>query len=103
MRRRSSAVAILEATLALSRELDLGPLAAKAYLDRFLQIASIEVMPLGAREGDLAVSAHDRFGKGRHRARLNMGDCLAYACARGLGEPLLYKGDYFPHTDVDAA
>lgn len=46
--------------------------------------------------------SHRRFGKGRHRARLNLGDCCSYALARHAGEPLLYKGDDFSHTDIPA-
>jgi ribonuclease VapC len=45
----------------------------------------------------------DRFGKGRHRAQLNMGDCFAYACARRQGAPLLFKGDDFGRTDIEVA
>jgi ribonuclease VapC len=101
--RHTSAIAILEATLALPRELGLQPSASKAYLDRFLEISRVHVMSVGAREADLAGLAHGRFGKGRHRARLNMGDCLAYACARSLGEPLLHKGDDFSQTDFEIA
>jgi ribonuclease VapC len=45
----------------------------------------------------------ERFGKGRHPARLNMGDCFAYACARAHGVPLLFKGDDFGLTDIEVA
>ena len=48
----------------------------------------------------VARRAFSRFGKGRHRAGLNYGDCFSYALATVLGEPLLYKGDDFPHTDI---
>jgi ribonuclease VapC len=48
----------------------------------------------------VAVEAFDRFGKGRHPAALNMGDCFAYACARQLDAPLLCKGNDFPRTDI---
>ena len=51
----------------------------------------------------LALEAFDRFGKGRHPAALNFGDCFAYACARLAGAPLLYKGDDFPQTDIETA
>jgi ribonuclease VapC len=53
-----------------------------------------------AKQGQQARSAFNRFGKGRHRAGLNYGDCLSYAAAMSLGEPLLCKGDDFIHTDV---
>lgn len=52
---------------------------------------------------NMAIEAFRRFGKGRHRARLNLGDCFAYALARSRNEPLLFKGDDFRHTDVRAA
>jgi len=69
-------------------------------LDRFISRASIELIPVDREQGQLARSAFSRFGKGRHRAGLNYGDCFSYAAAVGLGEPLLSKGDDFIHTDV---
>src|SRR5713226_6375335 len=69
-------------------------------LDRFISRASLELMPVDREQGQLARSAFSRFGKGRHRAGLNYGDCFAYAAAISLGEPLLCKGDDFTHTDV---
>jgi len=50
-----------------------------------------------------ALSAYSRFGRGRHRARLNFGDCMSYAVARLAGEPLLCRGDDFPRTDLELA
>jgi ribonuclease VapC len=70
------------------------------YLDRFISRASIELIPVDAEQGQLARSAFSRFGKGRHRAGLNYGDCFSYAAAIALGEPLLCKGDDFIHTDA---
>ena len=69
-------------------------------LDRFISRASIELVSVDAEQGQLARSAFSRFGKGRHRAGLNYGDCFSYAAAISLGEPLLCKGDDFIHTDV---
>ncbi len=69
-------------------------------LDRFISRASIELIPVDREQGQLARSAFSRFGKGRHRAGLNYGDCFSYAAAIGLGEPLLCKGDDFIHTDA---
>jgi ribonuclease VapC len=57
-------------------------------------------MPVDAEHGKVACSAFSRFGKGRHRAALNYGDCFSYALAISMGEPLLFKGDDFVHTDV---
>ena len=69
-------------------------------LDRFLSRAGVELIPVDQEQGQLARTALSRFGKGRHRAGLNYGDCFAYAAAISLGEPLLFKGDDFIHTDV---
>ena len=69
-------------------------------LDRFIARASIELIPVDREQGQLARSAFSRFGKGRHRAGLNYGDCFSYAAAINLGELLMCKGDDFIHTDV---
>lgn len=69
-------------------------------LDRFISRAGIELVSVDEEQGQLARSAFSRFGKGRHRASLNYGDCFSYAAAMVLGEPLLAKGDDFIHTDV---
>jgi len=72
-------------------------------LRAYLGAAAVEIVPLAASHVDLATDAYRRFGKGRHRAGLNFGDCLSYALARATGEPLLFKGDDFIHTDVGRA
>lgn len=69
-------------------------------LDRFISRASIELVPVDQEQGLLARSAFTRFGKGRHLAGLNYGDCFSYAAAIHVGEPLLCKGNDFLHTDV---
>jgi len=69
-------------------------------LDRFLARAGIELMAVDREQAHLARSAFSRFGKGRHRAGLNYGDCFSYAAAVSLAEPLLSKGDDFIHTDL---
>ncbi len=69
-------------------------------LDRFISLAACDIVPVDAEQGRLARAAFARFGKGRHRAALNYGDCFSYALATALGEPLLCKGDDFAHTDV---
>jgi len=68
--------------------------------DRLISRAGIELVAVNEEQGQLARSAFSRFGKGRHRAGLNYGDCFSYAAAISLGEPLLCKGDAFIHTDV---
>ncbi|MDW7711318.1 MAG: type II toxin-antitoxin system VapC family toxin [Deferrisomatales bacterium] len=69
-------------------------------LDRFVDRAAIELAPVDVAQAREARLAFSRFGKGRHPAGLDFGDCFAYALARVLGEPLLFKGDDFSQTDV---
>jgi ribonuclease VapC len=69
-------------------------------LDRFIERAGIVVAAVDLEQGKLARDAFSRFGKGRHAAALNFGDCFAYALAKVLGEPLLFKGEDFARTDI---
>jgi ribonuclease VapC len=69
-------------------------------LEHFIGRAGIELVVVNTEQGKTACSAFSRFGKGRHRAGLNFGDCFPYALAISTGEPLLFKGDDFAHTDV---
>ena len=69
-------------------------------LDGFVERAEIELVAVDAEQGRIARRAFSRFGKGRHAAGLNFGDCFAYALAIARAEPLLYKGDDFTKTDV---
>lgn len=78
-------------------------LAFLAELGVFLREASVIVLPFNSDHWVEAVEAHRRFGKGRHPAALNFGDCLAYAVAKLAGEPLLCKGNDFVQTDLDIA
>jgi len=70
-------------------------------LDLFLTKAGIELVPVDAEQAYVARRAYQRYGKGRHRAGLNFGDCFAYALARLEDERLLCKGDDFTHTDIE--
>jgi ribonuclease VapC len=72
-------------------------------LDLFLAKAEAEIVAVDADQAHAARRAFSRFGKGRHRAGLNYGDCSSYALASVRSAPLLFKGDDFPHTDVVAA
>ncbi len=72
-------------------------------LDLFLYRAQVEVVPVTADHAARARRAWRAFGKGRHPAALNFGDCFAYALAQASGEPLLFKGDDFGLTDVVVA
>ncbi len=73
---------------------------AENEIAEFLAEAGVMLAPIGGAELHAALTAFDRYGKGRHSAALNMGDCFAYACAKTLGAPLLYKGDDFSRTDL---
>jgi ribonuclease VapC len=99
----TSPIAIYEAVLGLARACSFSIRDADAVLDRFLEEANVNIIPVSDEIGRAAIRAFERFGKGRHVAALNMGDCFAYACARGIEVPLLFKGDDFPRTDVTAA
>jgi ribonuclease VapC len=69
-------------------------------LDLFVVRAGIELVPVDLEQAHEARRAFSRFGRGRHPAGLNYGDCFAYALARVRGEPLLFKGEDFSQTDV---
>jgi len=73
---------------------------AQADLDHFLNTAQIEIISVDRGQAEMARSAFAQFGKGRHRAALNFGDCFSYALAKWLNQPLLFKGDDFCHTDL---
>ena len=71
-------------------------------LDKYLEESRVIIEPLTAAQAQVARTAYQRFGKGSgHVARLNLGDCFAYALARALGEPLLFKGEDFRLTDIE--
>lgn len=72
-------------------------------LDNFLQVSQIGIEPVTVQQARIARQAYRDYGKGRHRAGLNFGDCFAYALAKDKGEPLLFKGDDFRRTDVEIA
>ena len=93
-----SAATVLEATMVI--ETRLGD-AGGRELDLWLLKIGAEIVPVDADQLDAARRAWRRFGKGRHAAALNYGDCFAYALATIRGEPLLFKGADFAKTDVD--
>jgi ribonuclease VapC len=101
--RHTSAVAVFETVAALARKRSFSIDEAREIVHSFLNLAEIELHPIGEDELEQALRAFERFGKGRHPAALNLGDCFAYACARTLRAPLLFKGDDFPRTDIEAA
>jgi len=99
--RRLSAASYLECGIVLDSQRD--PIISRA-LDEFILEAEFEVQPVTERQARLARLAYADFGKGSgHPAGLNFGDCLSYALAVDLREPLLWKGDDFGHTGVQSA
>jgi ribonuclease VapC len=71
--------------------------------EQMLQALGAETVPFDRAQAELALVAWRRYGKGNHPARLNFGDCCAYALAKLINEPLLYKGDDFIKTDIRSA
>jgi ribonuclease VapC len=92
-----SAVSGVEAAIVV--EARLGPDGGRE-LDLLIHKTGIELVTVTADQAELARDAWRRFGKGRHEASLNFGDCFSYALAAATGEPLLFKGDDFAKTDV---
>lgn len=72
----------------------------KTLLARFVHEAGLRIVPVGEAHWPVAVDAYIRYGKGRHPAALNFGDCLTYAVSRVEDQPLLCRGDDFPKTDL---
>jgi ribonuclease VapC len=102
--RITGAHVILETAMTLATIAGLAPTAADAEVMRALHEANIAVVPVDEEVAHGAVAAFERYGKGRkHRASLNFGDCLSYACAKAHGAKLLFKGDDFAHTDIAKA
>ena len=71
-------------------------------LDRLIETSGIAIVQVTPQQARLAREAYQRYGKRNHPAKLNLGDCFAYALAKARGEPLLFKGDDFRLTDVEA-
>ena len=78
-------------------------LATSAALDEIMRVSGIKIVPPSIHQTRLAREAYQTFGKGNHPAKLNLGDCFAYALSKARTEPLLFKGDDFRKTDVEAA
>jgi ribonuclease VapC len=91
---------LTEAGMVVSSRLGIEP---QALLDRFLRDFGAVPVVFGEQHWREALDAFRRFGKGRHPAALNFGDCLSYAAARVAGHPLLFVGDDFSRTDIEAA
>jgi ribonuclease VapC len=100
----TSSIAIFEAALGLRRKGQISQDMAELLLQDFLEATNIRVVAISPEAGYEALAAQARFGRGRgHPAKLNMGDCFAYAVAKAHNVPLLFTGNDFPHTDIEQA
>jgi ribonuclease VapC len=75
----------------------------RADVEVLLRDGGFDIVSVTPQQAEIAVDAFRRFGRGRHRAQLNIGDCFAYALASATGHTLLFKGDDFIHTDIRPA
>ena len=98
--RLCSAVSVWETVAGLCRTYMFSVPLARAEVQSFVELNDLRFVSIGEREFDLATQAYADFGKGRHPAALNMGDCFAYACAKASRATLLFKGDDFTKTDI---
>ena len=96
----TSAVSYVESAVVIETG---GDAVASRRFDDFFRVSQVVIEPVTVRQAEIAREAYRDFGKGRHKAGLNFGDCFAYALARDLDEPLLFKGNDFRHTDVEVA
>ncbi len=98
--RLCSAMSNWETMAGLCRSYELLLSDAQVLVQRFVDEIGLRLVPIGQPECDAAAEAYRRYGKGRHSAALNMGDCFAYACAKANEARLLYIGDDFSRTDL---
>ena len=101
--RLCSAISVWETIAGLCRTHTFSVPSARAVVQSFIEANDLRFVGIGEREFELAAQAYAEFGKGRHPAALNMGDCFAYACAKATRAGLLFKGDDFSKTDIAAA
>jgi ribonuclease VapC len=100
----TSAIGVFEAVLGLCRKRHASVAAAATDAREFLGTAEVRTVPITDKDAETALDAFSRYGKGRgHHAQLNLGDCFAYAVARQHRTSLLFKGDDFTKTDIQAA
>lgn len=99
-RRLCSPVSVWETMAGLCHSYAFSVPAARDHVQRFLATLEFEWVNIGEAEYHLASEAYAQYGKGRHPAKLNMGDCFAYACTKSNKAKLLFKGDDFTKTDI---
>lgn len=98
--RHVSAATVLETSIVLTARFGE---AADRELDVLLHAAGVDIVSVTAEQTELARAAWKQYGKGRHAAALNFGDCFSYALAQSLGQPLLFTGSDFCRTDITPA
>jgi ribonuclease VapC len=98
-----SPLVVYEASVGFARILEGNLVTSAAGVRDFLVATKAQIIPIDDAIGELALDAFRQYGKGRHRASLNMGDCFSYACAKIHRVPLLFKGNDFIHTDIRIA
>ncbi len=98
--RSISAVSYVEAAIVIDSGKDA---VASRRFDDFFRVSRIAIETVTPKQAEIARHAYRDFGKGRHKAGLNFGDCFAYALAKEMDEPLLFKGNDFNRTDVEVA
>jgi len=102
--RLTSPLVRLEACLVLSTRFDIAPRLAEKQFEAFLDEAGVTVIPVTDKIGAMAVAAFEQFGKGRsNKAKLNLADCMSYACAKSYRAPILFTGRDFAKTDLKVA
>lgn len=99
----TSPLARFESALGLARAKQKAVAEASEKITALLIQSQAQTIPITEEVGAIAIIAHQQFGKGQHKARLNMGDCFAYACAKFHSVPLLCKGNDFILTDIKIA
>jgi ribonuclease VapC len=101
--RLCSAVSNWETVAGLCRSYTYSVPAAQTHIRRFFDAGNMQFVAIGEREFEIAAEAYAQYGRGRHPAGLNMGDCFAYACARVNRAKLLFKREDFTKTDIPFA
>lgn len=101
--RLTSPTAVWEAARGVESARGVSFAEARRLISAFLIEAKLRIVSIGPIEAELALDAHERYGKGVHAAKLNFGDCFAYACAKTQEAEIMFKGDDFIHTDLKDA
>ena len=101
--RITAPIALFEAVAGIARIRACSIINAQALVRDFCREAEITIVSIDDGHADLAIVAMERFGKGRHKAALNMGDCFGYAVAKAANAPILFIGDDFSRTDLVGA